>query len=691
MAEKNTQKKLDHSISSLLIVESPAKIKTISKFLGQNFKIVSTVGHVKDLPEKKLGVEIKDNTIEIDYVPIKGKATVIANICKEAKKVDQVYLASDSDREGEMISFHIGEEIQKAVKKTTKISRIVYNELTKSAIEEAISNKHEVDLKMVAAQQARRVLDRWVGYEVSPILWKRIAKGSSAGRVQSVAVLFICNREQEILAFVPEESWSISALIKKDDLMLEAALFKIKGKAIALKNEDDAKKVLEKLQGKSLTVKEINDKQRIKNPLPPFITSSLQQDAYNKLGFSVEKTMMIAQRLYEGVSLDGSSQEALITYMRSDSTRLSDTAISDIRSFLKSSLDDNYLPKKSLNFSKSGAQDAHEAIRPVSVARTPDSLKTMLEPDFFKLYDLIWRRTVSCQMAPAIYAQRQILLDAGNDMIFKITGSTLVFDGFLKIYKPEEENEEKSSVIPDSIKVDEVLPVDKLNSKQHFTQPPPRFTEATLVKELEKMGIGRPSTYATIMTTIQKRNYVEKVSKKFVPTELGKAVTKILVDNLSDIFNVSFTAKMEEDLDKIAAGSASRDDVLLSFYEKFKKDLAKFIEIAQIERAAKTVETNLTCPKCNNAKLLIRFSRSGEFLGCSAFPQCNFTSGFERLENNEIKIVEKDLTPKELNIACPNCGKKLIERTGRYGKFAACPGYPECKYIHKKKLPTEEE
>lgn len=676
-----TQTTSGKTLHGLVIVESPAKIKTISKFLGPNFKIVSTFGHVKDLPEREIGVEVVQDDIKIDYVPIKGKATVINEICKEAKKVDEVYLASDPDREGEMISFHIGEEIKKAVKDKVAIYRIVFNEITKSAVTAAIKNKHSVDQNKVSAQQARRILDRWVGYEISPILWKKISKGLSAGRVQSVAVLLICTREEEILAFVPEESWSIHATFLKSDAKINATLFKINGKNADIKTKDVAEKVLaETKKISNYQISEIIDKDRTKNPLPPFITSSLQQDAYNKLGFSVDKTMLIAQKLYEGVSVNG-SQEALITYMRTDSTRLSETALNDARNFISDKLGDKYLPEKSINYSKDAAQDAHEAIRPISMFRTPESLKNVLEKNFYDLYELIWRRTIACQMNPALYSQRQVLLE-GDKFVFKATGSTLLFDGFLKVYKPEEENEEKTETLPSNIATKEQLNASTITSKQHFTQPPARYNEASLVKELEKKGIGRPSTYATIMTTIQKRNYVEKVAKRFVPTELGKAVVKMLVENFAEIINISFTAKMEDDLDKIASGDVERNKILLGFYENFKKTLNKFVEKSSTEKSTKFVPTEIMCPKCNKHALVIRFSKSGEFLGCSGFPECSFTSTFERDENNNIKLIERQ-KPVELEEKCPQCGKNLIERTGRYGKFVACPGYPACKYIKK--------
>ena len=682
MAEKNDKISTGSGPQNLVIVESPGKIKTITKFLGSNYKIVSTSGHVKDLPEKSIGVEIKDGHVAIDYVPVKGKGVVIADICKEAKKSTNVFLASDPDREGEIISYHMGEEIKKATKNKVNIFRIVFNEITKPAVQAAIEQKHDIDLQKVAAQQARRILDRWVGYEISPILWRKIAKGLSAGRVQSVAVLFICKREAEIAAFVPEESWSVTAQLGYKKIFFEVQLYKIKGKAAVLKNEAAAQKVLEAVKGKAFIVQEIVDKERLKNPIAPFITSSLQQDAYNKLGFSVDKTMTIAQRLYEGVALENNSQEALITYMRTDSTRLSDTALTETRDFISNSFGGNYLPKKPIIYAEGGAQDAHEAIRPISVGRTPESVKRLLEPDFFKLYELVWRRAVACQMTPAKYAQRQVLVVAGEDYLFKATGSTLLFDGFLKVYRPEEEAEEKVAILPEEIKGGDNVALEKLSSKQHFTQPPPRYTEATLVKELKTQGIGRPSTYATIMTTIPRRKYVGKENKRFVPTELGKAVVKMLVENLPDIINVTFTATMEDDLDKIALGEKERDVVLLGFYKKFKQDLENFWNQPGGERPAKYVDTGLQCPRCTKNKLVIRLARTGEFLACLGFPECNYTSSFERNDENQITIVEK-AQPKELAVACPNCGKNLVEKMGRFGKFAACPGYPDCKYICK--------
>jgi DNA topoisomerase-1 len=666
----------------LLIVESPAKIKTISKFLGKDFKIMSTYGHIKDLPQRRIGITRDENThaIELKYDVLKDKATVIADICKQARVSSEVFLASDPDREGEIISWHIGQEIEKVFADPSQIHRITFNEITKTAIKEAINNKASIDLNKVGAQQARRVLDRWVGYQVSPILWKKISKGLSAGRVQSVALMLICDRETEILAFKVEEYWSIHALFSaaaKAELLAELA--KINGKTAEIASKEQADKILADLKKHTFAVSKITDKKRSKNPPPPFMTSTLQQDAYNKLGFSVDKTMSVAQRLYEGITLaDKGSAEALITYMRTDSLRISDTALAATRDFIEKEYGKEYLPKTPFSYGKKGAQDAHEAIRPIDVTVLPTFVAKYASPDEAKLYGLIWKRFVACQMEPAEYFQRQVLIDGGPYQ-FRATGSTLMFDGFLKVYQVEDEDDEKAVKIPKEIVENGALAVKKIDPKQHFTQPPPRYTEASLVKELEKRGIGRPSTYAAILSTIQKRAYCTREAKRFVPTELGKKVSDMLVQNLPDIINVTFTAKMEEDLDKISQGEAVRDIVLNEFYEKFKKDLIAFGGNVDDKKA---IETSLTCPTCNNP-LVIRFSRNGEFVGCSKYPECKFTSNFSRAENGDITLE----TSEQADLgACPACSKALLKRMGKFGPFISCSGYPECKFIHQDKL-----
>lgn len=667
----------------LLIVESPAKIKTISKFLGPEFKIMSTFGHVKDLPTKTLGVKIDEETktIDIEYVPIKDKAKTIAQICKVAAGANEVYLASDPDREGEIISWHIGQEIEKASKNIT-IHRITFNEITKPAVLEAIQNQSTINLDVVKAQQARRVLDRWVGYEVSPVLWRKIRKGLSAGRVQSVAVLLVCNREEEIQKFKPEESWSIHADFKLEAEKFASELFKISNKALKLKNKGEADKVVAEIKNVSnFSVSKITDKTRIKKPPTPFMTSTLQQDSYNKLGLSVKQTMMIAQKLYEGIPLtDRNKPEALITYMRTDSLRISDTALKATRSFINKNYGTEYLPKKANLYSKKGAQDAHESIRPVNVDITPDVVRRFSTPEQAKLYELIWKRFVACQMTPAKYAQR-LVLTQGDKFTFKSIGSSLIFDGFLKAYLIEDKETKEAVKIPTNIKENVALEIQKPKSKQHFTQPPARYTEASLVKELEKQGVGRPSTYAATLFTIQKREYVSKEKKRFVPTELGTTVTKMLTENLPDIINVKFTANMEEDLDKIAQGKKDRNKVLLEFYEKFKKDLKKFMGT---DSKKQVIKTNLKCPECEET-LVIRFGKAGEFIGCPGFPKCKFTSNFERNEQGDIKLIARK-EPETSDIKCPKCGKNLVTKVGKYGPFLSCPGYPKCKYIHQESL-----
>jgi DNA topoisomerase-1 len=671
---------------TLIIVESPAKIKTISKILGPDYKIMSTFGHIKDLPEDSLGVEIDKDTgvVNLQYTPLKGKKSVITDICKQASQSDVVLLGSDNDREGEVISWHIAEEIKKSAKKAA-IFRIVFNEITKPALEKAITQKSQVDLDKVYAQQARRVVDRWVGYEVSPILWRKLSKGLSAGRVQSAALLLICARDKEIQEFIPEESWSIHLEFESKKGLFKSELYKINDKVCKIKDKKSANEILEKIkQESSFQVSQITDKQRSSSPLAPFTTSTIQQDAFNKLGFSVDKTMTLAQKLYEGVPLeDQTSPMALITYMRSDSTRLSDTFLEQARKYIDHNFGDKYLPKKAVQYSKDGAQDAHEAIRPVSVTVTPDIAKKHLEKDLAKLYELIWRRSVACQMSPAVFAQRQILV-AGGNFIFKATGSTLIFEGFLKTYKPEEDVEEaKSGLLPD-LAEKTAVEAKKPVSKQHFTEPPPRYTQASIVKEMEKQGIGRPSTYANTISTILKREYVAVEKKKFFPTELGLAVTQMLSKNLPDIINVSFTAKMEADLDKIAAGKANKDQTLITFYKHFEKDLEKFRGSSSGGKEA--IITELECPECKKQRLSIKFSRSGQFLGCPGYPECTFTANFARATNGSIKIVEKTTQVRKIDKKCPDCNNDLVERVGKFGPFISCSAFPKCKYILQEKM-----
>jgi DNA topoisomerase-1 len=666
-------------MKKLIIVESPAKIKTISKFLGKDYKIMSTLGHIKDLPAKKIGVTINDG-IDIDYVVIEKKESVIADICKQAQKADEIYLAPDPDREGEIIAWHIEQEIEK-VTDADKIHRIWFNEITKPAVTEALEHPTSVDLEKVAAQQARRVLDRWVGYEVSPVLWRKIKKGLSAGRVQSVALKLICDREEEIRNFKPKEYWSIDGIFAHKKSKFSAPLIQIGGKKIDINNEKQAKTIIEKIKKASYLIDSIQDKERKKNPYPPFMTSTLQQAAYNQLGFNVKKTMQLAQNLYEGIPLeDSQSPVALITYMRTDSLRLSDTATKAARSYIDENFGKNYLPSKAQVYVKGGgkAQDAHEAIRPIDVKITPDYVRKFIPADAAKLYDLIWKRFVACQMNPAEYAQRQVTI-TGGEFTFRVTGSTLIFDGYLRVYSAsdDEEEEEKKIVIPKTLKEKDPVDLTDLDSKQHFTQPPPRYTEASLVKGLEKEGIGRPSTYATILNTIRTRDYTTLEKKKFHPTELGMTVTKLLTENLPKIMDVKFTAHLEEDLDKIAKGELKRDTLLKEFYKDFMKDL----EIFKGEKGKHAEPTDIKCPKCKKNKLAIRISKTGSFLGCLGFPECTFTSNFKRDESGNIQLIKTE-GPKLLDEICPKCKKhQLRQMVGRFGPFISCSGYPECKYI----------
>lgn len=670
-------------MKKILIVESPAKTKTISKFLGKDFKVLSTMGHVKDLPKKELGVTIpEDGEIQLTYVPLEKKERVISDICKEASRADEVYLAPDPDREGELIAWHIGEEVAKVMKSPENIHRITFNEITQSAITDAIKNPSTVDLNKVAAQQARRVLDRWVGYQVSPVLWRKLQKGLSAGRVQSVALKLICNREDQIRAFVPEEYWSITGIFATaNNELMTATLSTIGRKKAELASQEEITKLLPKLNDESYAISKIKDSKRQKKAAAPFMTSTLQQAAYNQLGFSVQKTMSLAQRLYEGVPLqDKNTPVALITYMRTDSLRIAKTALDQARKCINKLFGKEYLPTKSLTYAKEKAQDAHEAIRPIDVMLTPETIENYIETDLFKLYQLIWKRFIACQMKPAEYAQRSVTITGGT-YTFKATGSTLLFDGFLKAYSAQEsenEEEEKNSKIPANIQEQMALNLNKIEPKQHFTQAPPRYTEASLVKELEKERIGRPSTYATILKTIQLRSYTElDKRKRFVPTELGFAVTKLLDANLPKIMNVAFTAHMEEDLDKIAQGELKRDSLLHEFYGDFSKALEKFAG-ESVERPMEP--TTITCPECKQHKLVIRFGRAGAFIGCPGYPECTFSSPFKREEDGTITLIERK-EPELLEETCPQCNKPLQKRMGRFGEFTSCSGYPECKYI----------
>ncbi|MDQ5890877.1 MAG: topoisomerase [Candidatus Dependentiae bacterium] len=645
---------------------------------------MSTFGHVKDLPPHKIGVTITtDNHIDLEYVPLADKADTIAQICKQARQCDEVFLASDPDREGEIISWHIGQEIAKVLK-NGQIHRITFNEITKTAVEQAIADKRSVDENKVHAQQARRVLDRWVGYEVSPILWKKITKGLSAGRVQSVGLMLVCIREDEITSFKVEEYWSIHGIFTIDGETFEAELARVKGKKPTLETKEVVDAIIAQLKNTAYAISKVTDKKRLKQPAPPFMTSSLQQDAFNKLGFSVDRTMQIAQKLYEGLPLrDKDNPEALITYMRTDSLRISDTAMTDVRDYIKTTFGSKYLPSKSRQFEAKGAsQDAHEAVRPIDVKHTPEKVGPYLSTEQAKLYELIWKRFVASQMEAAEYFQRTVQIE-GGDYEFRTTGSTLMFDGFLNVYLAEEDEEEKSATIPKSVADGKAVDLAKGEGKQHFTKPPARYTQATLVKELKEKDIGRPSTYAAILSTLQKRNYVTVDNKRFAPSELGRSVNKLLTEHLPDIINVDFTATMEQSLDKIAEGTVDRDSVLLAFYAKFSKDLEAFGGAPGKKEAQKT---DLVCPECGKS-LYIRFGRGGEFVGCEGFPDCTFTSNYTRDEQGTIMLTANEPNqPETTGLKCPKCSKEMVKRIGKFGPFISCSGYPACKHIHQETL-----
>jgi DNA topoisomerase I len=674
-------------MKKLIVVESPAKIKTISKFLDKDFKILSTMGHIKDLPTKEIGITTEDGALKISYVTLEGKEKTIADICKAAQGSNVIYLAPDPDREGEIIAWHIDQEIAKVIKKGTIVHRIAFNEITKKAVLEAIENPSVIDDQKVAAQQARRVLDRWVGYEVSPILWQKLAPGLSAGRVQSVALRIICDREDAIRIFKPEEYWTIEGnfLYQKDPF--NAMLFHVGKEVVEVKNEEQATELVKQIKQESYIIESVTDKKRSKNPHAPFMTSTLQQAAYNRLGFSVKKTMQVAQKLYEGVPFsDPTTPVALITYMRTDSLRISDTALKEVRDYIPKAYSNEYLPKDIVTYEKKGKakiQDAHEAIRPIDIAITPTMANKYLTDDAARLYTLIWQRFVACQMKPAEYAQRTVLIKGGK-FTFKATGSTLLFDGFLKVYGVDDDDEDKENTVLPDLKAKTPATLKKVDPKQHFTQPPARYSEATLVKELEKEGIGRPSTYATILNTIRTRSYTTLEKKRFVPTELGMAVTKMLVENLPDIMDPKFTAHMEEDLDKISQGDLDRDKLLLTFHKAFQKQLKAFVNKYGGKTGKVVQPTELDCPSCKKNKLVILFGKTGEFLGCAGYPDCSFTSNFKRDEAGVIQLVTPE-APQLLEETCPKCGKQLRAIKGKFGEFIACSGYPECKYIKQNK------
>ncbi|MFW8051853.1 type I DNA topoisomerase [Vagococcus fluvialis] len=650
------------SYKYLVIVESPAKAKTIEKYLGRNYKVVASVGHIRDLPKSKMGIDIENN-YEPGYINIRGKGPVIKELKKYAKKADKVYLAADPDREGEAIAWHLAHILDLDLEDN---NRVVFNEITKDAVKAAFKEPRKINVDLVDAQQARRILDRLVGYSISPILWKKVKKGLSAGRVQSIALKMIIDREEAIRAFEPEEYWSITGDFVKGKSKFKANFYGIDGKKLKLSNQEEVAAVTEKLTGRDYEVTKVTKKERKRNPAAPFTTSSLQQEAARKLNFRTRKTMMVAQQLYEGIKLGkGQGTVGLITYMRTDSTRLSDTAKTDAFNFITEKYGKEYTngePKIKKN--AQGAQDAHEAIRPSSVLRTPESVKEFLDKDQFKLYSLIWSRMVASQMAPAVLDTMRVDLEQ-NGVKFVANGSKIKFQGFMKVYieGKDDGKEDKENILPELNEGDVVKSAD-IEPKQHFTQPPARFSEATLIKTLEENGVGRPSTYAPTLETIQRRYYVKLNARRFEPTELGEIVNTLVVEFFPQIVDVNFTAEMEKDLDKIAIAQENWVDVVDRFYKPFAIELEKAetgIEKVQL----KDEPAGFDCEECGNP-MLIKLGKYGKFYACSNFPDCRNTKA----------IVKK------IGVTCPTCkeGDVIEKKTKKNRIFFGCDRYPECEF-----------
>ncbi len=675
---------------SLIIVESPAKIKTIRKYLPDDFEVAASVGHVKDLPKNVLGIDVKKG-FEPTYQVIDTKKKVIADLKKAAKKAENIYLAPDPDREGEAIAWHIAQEIGGRDK---KVYRVLFNDLTKNTVLEALKNPLSLDMNKFEAQQTRRILDRLVGYKISPLLWDKVKRGLSAGRVQSVAVRLICDREREILAFVPEEYWNIAALLQKkaptsangQAASFEARLFRIDGKKARVTSAEEAEKAVAEIEAHDPVVARVERKEVKRNPPAPFTTSKLQQEASRWHRFPAKKTMSVAQRLYEGVELGKEGSVGLITYMRTDSVRVADEALKEVRAYIAENYDPAYLPSKAKAYKVSGsAQDAHEAIRPASMAYRPQDIRGHLTDEQFKLYSLIWNRFVASQMNPAVFDQTIIDVDAGRCQL-RAQGLVMKFPGFTTVYTEGKENgngngngeedSEDGRLLPDVAQGEALNLVPPVKKEQKFTQPPPRFSEASLVKELEEKGIGRPSTYATILSTIQEREYVRLEKGRFSPTELGMLVTDLLVKNFPRILDVAFTASMENELDGIEEGKSNRLDILQNFYSPFEAELKQ--AGAQMRRVkGQEIPTDIVCDKCQSP-MVIKWGKNGEFLACSNYPACRHTTNFSRGDDGQ--IVPAEATAAETGKTCDKCGKPMILKQGRFGPFLACSGYPECKH-----------
>ncbi len=660
---------------SLVIVESPAKAKTIHKILGSSYRVVACMGHVRDLPKSKIGVDVDDNFSPSYLIPARSRK-VVKELKNASKEAQDIYLAPDPDREGEAIAWHLQEVLKE---KGKKFFRVSYNEITSHAVLEAFEHPSSLDFLKVESQQTRRILDRLVGYNLSPLLWRKVARGLSAGRVQSVALKLICDRESDIEKFKPEEYWSIEAeLEKREDPRdrFKAKLAKIGKKKVDIKDEKSAEKIVKDASGRKFTVSEINEKEKRQRPSPPYITSTLQQAGVNQLRWPIVKTMKVAQQLYEGLNIGSGQVFGLITYMRTDSFRIAPTAQREALKYIKDTYGPKFAPQKpNVYRSRKRAQEAHEAIRPTSVNRTPEDLKPYLNKEQYTLYKLVWERFVASQMAPAKLKQITVEIEAGP-YLFKASDTQVTFPGYMKVTGGYVRKEEEVVLPP--LKDGELLNLIALNPSQHFTKPPARYTEATLVRELEEEGIGRPSTYSPIISTIRKRGYVSKQDGRLHPTRLGNVVNGLLVESFPELINVEFTARMENDLDAIEAGKMQRVQLLNDFYKPF------MVTIAEAQKTMKSLKkeaepTSAICEKCGKP-MVIRYTFKGDFLACSGYPGCRNIKRIKIDKDGSFKIE----LPELLDEKCPRCDKALMERHGRYGKFIACSGYPECRYTKPK-------
>jgi DNA topoisomerase-1 len=666
----------------LVIVESPSKAKTIQKYLGRDYIVKASVGHIKDLPKSKLGVD-PEKGFNPDYQVIPSKVKVIEDLKKASEKVPELYLATDPDREGEAIAWHIHEELKQRGK---KVHRVLFNSITKPSILEAMSKPQKLDGDKYNAQQARRILDRLVGYKISPLLWDKVKRGISAGRVQSVALRLVVEREAEIKAFKPEEYWKIRGTFNKDGIDFDANLFKVDGKDPELPNKAAVDATLDGTKGASWKITSIEQKERSRKPTAPFITSRLQQEAARKLGFSAKKTMTLAQRLYEGVDLGDMGTHGLITYMRTDSVRIEPVALQSVREYIGEHYGKEYLPAAPNEYkSKKSAQEAHEAIRPTSLEYTPEKIQPFVEKDEFRLYQLIWNRFVASQMTPAVYDQTAIDIVAqsggvkkGRELQFRATGSVIKFAGFTAVYMEGSEDgaadeDDKALKIP-ALKEGDSVANKVMTPTQHFTQPPPRYTDASLIRDLEEKGIGRPSTYATILSNLQDREYVEKREGRYYPSELGTVVTELLVQSFPDVLNAEFTAGMENQLDDIEEGNADWKKTLGKFWKPFEKTLeAAKKNMKNVKR--QEVPTDIKCEKCTHG-MVIKWGKLGSFLACSNYPECKNTQDFKKDDHGKIVIIPKEFTDKK----CEKCANPMVVKSGKFGKFLACSDYPNCKF-----------